>query len=32
MNGPYNFQNKMEVLNCPTRCHFRIKFVSLGSS
>jgi len=27
----YNFQTKMAVLNSPTRCHFRIKFASLGS-
>jgi len=31
MVGPYNFQTKMAV-NCPTRCHFRIKFASLGSA
>ena len=31
MTGPYNFQTKMVVLNCPTRCHFRIRFASSGS-
>src|SRR6218665_220262 len=31
MTGPYNFHIKMAILNCPTRCHFSIKFAALGS-
>ena len=31
MTGSYNFQTMMAVLDCPIRCHFRIKFAALAS-